>query len=355
MKKIIQSLKDFYKKIEEILTVKMDSKESTQEVVITLGAVAIVMLVILVISFAKPVTEQLNQTLFVEHFGSFDYRADSRAGIYDKEYAQTGEPFFWDITDELHLEFSYWTNGVELKNFQGMYIFTARLEDEHGWKRSLPLGEETVFQTHPITFSADLILDDIAEILNSYQRLTGISRNNYFLVIEPVIRTTGNTAGMVVQSEFSPELRFYITTSEFYLVNDDQITLEPELIESVTKSVEQGGTLSIFTLAVPVRVIRWVSLVLLVIALALFGIYSTYYAKMLNRQDPDGLDYRYGTWMVDTADMPQENEMSLIAEFEDLIKIATLYDLVILHTHTNRTHYYYLKAPEGYFYYRISD
>ena len=287
--------------------------------------------------------------------GLFNYQADALPGIYDHSYAETGEPFFWELSDELHIDFTYWTNGVELKDFQGTYQLTAYLEDEHGWHRGLVLGEKTSFSTFPITFSGDLVLANIAAKINAYQRQTGIARNNYILVIEPLIITTGSTAGMMVQSEFSPELKFYINTSEFYLVNDDQTTLEPELTEAVTKLVEQGGTLSLFSLAVPVKVIRGVSLTLLLAALAFFGMFSNYFAKMLQRNDPDGLAFRYSDWIVDAEKMPSEEEMSFLVEFDDLIKLAAQYDLIIYHHQTKKTHFYYLKAPEGYFYYRLGE
>ena len=71
MTNFFENAKVYYRNLEEKLTAKLITRESTQEVVITMGGIAIVMLVILLVSFTKPVTEQLNQTLFVEHYGSF--------------------------------------------------------------------------------------------------------------------------------------------------------------------------------------------------------------------------------------------------------------------------------------------
>jgi hypothetical protein len=355
MKKYFERINQFLSNFVNSLTTRITDRGSAQELVITFGGIAIIMLVILVISFAKPVTEQLSETLFIEHHGSFDYQADARPGIYDQEYAQTGEPFFWDLSENLDVEFSYYLNGITLKNFSGVYQMTARIEDEHGWRRTLAAGEETAFTTIPTTLELGLELDQIAEILNAYQNQTGISRNNYFLVIEPLITVQGSTGGMDVQSKFSPELAFYITTAEFYLVSDDQITLNPEYIESATQLVEQGGTLSLFTLHVPVKIIRWVSFSFLIVSLVFFGIYFNYYQKMLQREDPVGLAFRYADWIVDVSRKPSDEDMILIDDFDDLLKMAGQYDLVILHYYHGESHYYYIKAPEGYFYYRLAE
>jgi hypothetical protein len=355
MNKYFEKINRLFSNFINSLTSRITDRGGAQEIVITFGGIAIVMLVILVISFAKPVTEQLSETLFIEHHGAFSYQADARQGIYDQEYAQTGEPFFWDISENLDVEFSYYLNGISITNFSGTYQMTARLEDEHGWKRTLVTGEETAFTTFPATFELGLELDQIADIINSYQRQTNVSRNNYFLVIEPLIKVQGKSRGMDVQSQFSPELSFYITTAEFYLVNNDEITLNPEYIESATQLVEQGGTLSLFTLHVPVKVIRWVSLVFLVVALVFFGIYFIFYNKMLQREDPEGLAFRYGDWIVNVSNKPADEEMVWIEKFNDIVKMAEQYELVILHHQHEEFHYYYIKAPEGYFYYRLVE
>lgn len=355
MNKYIEKIYLFFSNLINSLTSRINDRSSAQEIVITFGGIAIVMLVILVISFAKPVTEQLSETLFIEHHGSFSYQADAPEGLYDQEYAQTGEPFFWDISENLNVGFSYYLNGISLTNFSGTYQMTARLEDEHGWRRTLATGEETTFATFPATFELDLELDQIADLINSYQRQTGVSRNNYFLVIEPRIKVQGTSSGMDVQSQFSPELVFYITTAEFYLVNDAEIILNPEFIESATQLIEQGGTLSLFTLNVPVKVIRWVSLAFLIVALVFFGIYFNHYTRMLKREDPEGLAFRYGDWIVTVSNKPSDEEMIWIDNLNDIVKMAEQYELVILHHQNEQIHYYYVKAPEGYFYYRIAE
>lgn len=337
------------------MTARVTDRSSAQEFVITFGGLTFIMFVILVISVAKPVTEQLNETLFVEHHGAFSYHADADPGIYDQEFAQTGEPIFWDISEHLNVAFSYDLNGINFRNFQGVYQMTARIEDEHGWRRTLVAGEETTFTSFPAAFELDLELDQIADVLNQYQRKTGISRSNYFLVIEPLISMEGKVGGADIQSEFSPELVFYITTAEFYLVSNDPVTLNPEYIESATQLVEQGGTLSLFNLHLPVKVIRWLSLLLLVVSLVFFGVYFNHYTKMLQRLDPEGFAFRYADWIVNVSHKPANNEMIQLDDVEDLVKLAEQYELVILHNHHDNFDYYYLKAPEGYFFYRMAS
>jgi hypothetical protein len=110
----------------------------------------------------------------------FSYTATGAPEVYDAPTVQSGEPVFTRLTCVLELNFDYTLVAPQLANASGVRSMNAVLLDEQsGWRRTLPLIAEESFASGSFHSSASLDLCQAQALVAAVEAQTGFHQTAY--------------------------------------------------------------------------------------------------------------------------------------------------------------------------------
>lgn len=192
--------------------------ENAEGVITFLAALLLASLLLGFFAFTRPASVPVSDEAAYRHTGEFSYSADAPEGIYDSGEAATGQPVFPKVSDEVEVRFDYRLDSdLPASEVEGTYRMVARVSDESGWSRTIPLEPETPFSGDSFTAVAILDLEEIKKLTDRVERQTGAEASRHAISVVPEISTRGSLAGQPLEDEFSPSLDFWLDSLRLQL------------------------------------------------------------------------------------------------------------------------------------------
>jgi hypothetical protein len=271
--------------------------------------------------------------------------------VYDTGAARSGEPVFTKLTCSLNLGFVYSLAGDQLENISGTQQVDATvLDQQSGWKRTLPLISTTQFYGNSYTSKATLDLCQVQALVAAVEQKTGLRLSNYTLDIVAHISVGGKISGQDFSDSFAPHLTFNFDSLHFYMAGDssktDPMHTEQDGLFSSASQVE--NTLQVFGLKPSVRVVRTVAVVGLVLSQGILLALGIYFYKTFKRSPEAVIGLKYGALLMEIHDQGLETFSPAIevTTMDDLAKLAERQGALIMHL-TREDGQYYFVQTEG--------
>jgi signal peptidase I len=308
-------------------------------------------------AFTRPLYNEAEKFPYQQE-GYFYYSATGTPGVYDSEMVRSGEPVFPKLTCFLNIGYTYTLTGDRLQAVNGTHKMYARIMDEQsGWVRTIPLNADALFTGNSYFTLAALDLCQVEAIVNLVEKEAGLNQINYTMEIISESAFAADVNGTALTDVFSSSLVFRYDKIHFYLApNKSQDPMRS------SKAGLAGGTettvnaISLLGLALPIWIVRFVSLLGFVFSLLGF-IYVGVQIYQTMSQSEDGLiRLKYGSMLMDVYEQTFEPSSAIIdvTEMDDLAKLAERHGTMILHMQRSFLHYYFVQISGATYRYVIT-
>ncbi len=262
------------------------------------GFLGLVFLGLSIFAFTRPVLRPADKIKY-QQTGTFFYSARGSTGVYDTGAARSGEPVFTKLTCKINLGFIYFLAGNQVQDISGSQKFDAVvLDQQSGWKRTLPLTADTKFSGNNFTRTTTFDLCQVQAMLASVQQETGMRPGNYTLAITAHISAAGKISGQAFSDTFEPNLTFIFDGLHFYLAKEIGKTdpLKTAQDGTFTSSAMVPNTLSLIGATLPVGKTR--SIAVIGLAISLTGLLGLgLYFNIVSKRSPQ-LAFGIKIWPV---------------------------------------------------------
>lgn len=331
-----------------------------EEKLLLLALIVAASLVLGIISFRRPLLNEIEEPIPYQQEASFRYTADVPAGVYDSSQVVSGEPIFRKLNGAFKVELDYFFLSMYPAGIHGSYQLSAIISDATGWKRTIELLPQTNFEGNLFTVSETLSLDQVQALIDHFETETGVARGQYALTILADIRIAGTLAGLDMEDRFQPALQFNINDLEVVLdeaPSNAGEALNPSASGALTRKSFETNLLSIFGLPVPVISARWMALLIGVPALIFLGILLIKFYHTTQKSEWERARLWYGSAFIESRDAqlltaPQQVE---IASVDDLASLAEQEQRPIFHFAEGQTHHLFIQTPQRNYHYAITD
>jgi len=314
-------------------------------------------------AFTHPVTLTLLRDIHYEQKGSFSYSApgSDKLNVYDPTGLQTGEPVFHQLISKVYFQFDYQIVSDNSLQTQGTARLIAQLSATDGWQQIVELQPATPFTGSTASVSGIVNLDALQAIFDNLETQTGIQRQNYTINIVPQISLKGTIGTQGITENFAPQLQFQVDPFEMQLIRLDPTgpdPLYPTTEGLIKQPYTEPNTLSLLGLHLQVLAARWISMVILVLALGgLIALAVLAYRKMNTEEEPARIQRKYGKGLVSVSKgVPGRDEhVKDVATIDDLARLAEKDGRSILHAVKGKTHIYYMQDGDIVYRYMVTE
>jgi signal peptidase I len=314
-----------------------------------LGLLALSSLILAGLAFSRPATRISQNQISYQHLGVISYAASAPAGVYDSNVIRSGDPIFTKITCAVDINFQYTLVAAQATNVRGTHRLTAIiLEPASGWKRVVPLQEETAFTGTPFGTTARLDLCMIQSLTQSMEQATDFHPGGYTLVVTPDIKLEGELSGTALKSVFSPAFSFRYDQLQFSMIRNETTENPLAFTESGILPEERPETNTLLVLGweVAIPALRSAAVTTFLIsmsALILLGFRLRYLSRF---DQPKIFQIKYGAMLVDVCGMDLSVTPGLVdvTSMDALAKLAERFGSAVLHEKRENIHMYYVRA-----------
>jgi signal peptidase I len=309
-------------------------------------ALAGLFLALTIYAFTRPLTRAAD-TITYNQFGVFSYTALGAPNVYDAENVSSGEPVFTELACVLDLSFTYRLEGERLSDIVGNQQIVAVLMDEQsGWRRTIPLIVNKKFKGSEYTSAASLDLCKLQGLIAEVEKKTGVRLGNYTLSIRPQISVEGKISGQEFADSFEPSLNFKFDNLRFYLLGNSaqQDPLRTGAGGSVVPKTRVENRVGLLGLQISVQALRSVSLTGLGVALlGLLGLAGYFLRRQ--KQDPDMIiRLKYAGMLIEVTGQGPKKTAAVIevGSVDDLARLAERQNGMIMHQVCKDGHVYFV-------------
>lgn len=337
--------------------------EKRDDWLFVLAVLAMAAVALAVAGFIHPINRTQLKDIHYEQQGVFSYAAleGGNTNVYDTTGLQTGEPVFHQLINKVNFQFDYQITSDYPINAQGTVRMIARLSSEDGWQKTLEMQPVMPFTGTKISVSGTMSLDAIQTILDNLETKTGIQRQSYTVYIVPQVTLKGSIGGQTITENFAPQLQFQIDPLEMQMIQPDPTgpnPLYPSTNGLLKQPYTEPNTLSFLGVQIHVLAVRWVSIILLILALgglATLAIFT--YRTVREEGEPARIQRKYGPLLVSVnKGLPRrEEQVKDVGRMDDLAKLADKDGRLILHAVKGRNHVYFVQDAEIVYRYIASE
>jgi hypothetical protein len=259
----------------------------------------------------------------------------------------------------LNVGFTYGVAGDRLQNVTGTQSMYARIMDEQsGWQRTIPLYPETAFSGTSQFSMATLDLCEVESIVNLVEAQAGLKQISYTLEIVNDIKFTASMKGSVISDTFSTTLVFNYDKIHFFLAEtagaDPLHTVKSGLAGNATV---QANSIPIFGFAIPVWLLRFVSIFGLILSLMGLGMAGMGLYHTASQTEEGLIRLKYGGMLVNVYEQNLEPYSAAVDvnTIDDLARLADRHGVMILHMKRNFLHYYFVQSNGAIYRYVVTS
>ena len=332
----------------------------TEEKILLLALIVVAALFLGIVAFHRPTLNPIEEPFPYQQEASFRYSAEVPEGVYDSTQVAPGEPIFRKLNGSFTVALDYLFFSMHPADIHGNYRLLAVISDTTGWKRTIELLPKTNFEGNLFTISETLSLNQVQQLIDRFEKETGVARGQYALTIMSDIHIQGKLAGLDLDDQFQPALHFSINELEVVLEgnpNNVAETLNPSVSGVLSQKAYEVNYLSIFGLQVPVLTARWIAGLFGIPALIFLGILLGQFYHATQNNEWERARLWYGSMFIKARDpqlltMPQQVEIESV---DDLASLAEQEQRPIFHLAEGDIQHLYVQTPEKNFHYAIKD
>jgi len=285
------------------------------------------------------------RTKFVElyrygHVGTFDYSVELKPNIlYNKTTVGPGEAIYLNLAQTMDIRFVYEFNCTRPAEVSGSYSVHMYLELPEQWTKRFTLVSVVPFNSEGFSFSHQLNITSINELIHAIERETATRAPAYNLTITPVIHVSARVGGDLIEEDFSPSM--VITFAGSRLTVEGLEHSQPKI---VGETKVEPAPWDLYGIPILVSHLRYLSYA----ALAGFSVaivWAAYYKRAEPKSVAERIRKKYGELIADLREAPPQAKTQTviqIASIEDLVKIAESQGKPILHSKREQTHIFYV-------------
>lgn len=312
-----------------------------------LGIISMFFLASTVFSFSKSLLKGADKIAYTES-GVFSYTASGTPNAYDSGNAVSGEPVFLKLTCNLNLDYKFAFISAQPENISGIYHLLAIVRDQRsGWQRTLQLTPDSSFTGIAFNNQASLDICRIISMVKSVEAETGVQSGSYSLQIISNVTVRGKVSGQQFLDTFDHPLTFQFDNSRLYINNFDPKNdpFHKTTQKLIPNPSMTDNTISILKFKFPVKVIRLISIVGLVVSSTGLLLLAMYYDKLSKLDKAMYIKLKYGSMIIDVSISGPDNVKMVIdvGSMEELISLATRQNSLILHMEREKKHYYLIE------------
>jgi signal peptidase I len=269
-------------------------------VLLTASAVAAAVFVVLgLFAFMRPLSTVSARTTPYSQRVTFGYSATAPAGpVYQTGTVRTGDPIFLSLVHRLGVQVKYRFVSSAPHDISGTEEILLELASPTGWSRSLVLTPPTHFVADRTSTTVALDVPQVQSLLSKVSKLTGSVGGAYTIAVAPRVHITGSVAGHPLNLSFSPAMNFGLSAAQ--LLPQGASDTPPAAASASTPPAGASGhaftstragsvgtpgsapaSLAVLGISVNVSLLRWLSLIGLVLSLA-----ATVYFYLRKRSEP---------------------------------------------------------------------
>jgi signal peptidase I len=300
------------------------------------GILSLAGIALTVFAYFQPVATEENALIDYRQQGRFDYSAAAPVGVYDAEFAGTGEPIFFQLSSQAQIRFDYRFESAAPTTLHGTYAFPLELSSSNGWRRTIPLVSEQPFEGSEVTIAGELDLQQIRNLIEQYETATALERQQYELTLAPQIRIEGTLDQLPLREEFAPRLVFKLDDVQLRINPNDsgiEAQLNPERSAFLNRSFSAPNRIGLFGIEFDVVRVRQIGFIVMVTGIIFTVASGLPLVRMARRDEYTRAKLKYGALIVDTVDGTPDSGQRVVnlASIDDLARLAERYGATILH------------------------
>ncbi len=337
--------------LEQVQKVKPQAqvRDNALEMLMAAGVVAVVLVVLAVVAFTRPLTVIANVPMNFTERASYTYSASAPGSVYDGPTVSPGEPVFRRLTDSFTVGLAYNLASPDATDVRGIYRMVVEVADISGWKRTVEILPDTYFDGRSFTAEGTIRFDDIQKHIDRLETETGLMRQEFMMTVRTEVTVLGKLNGVTFENVYAPELMFGFDDLQVQLVqptNGPANVFEQVNIGSVPQEVEQDNVISIVGLKLPVKTARVVAVIGLNVMVLVIGYLGSQVYRAFRRGEAAQVEVLYGPMLVTVQDdvLPRRRPVR-VSSIHELAKIAERDQCMIYHMQLGETHRYLVQSP----------
>jgi hypothetical protein len=191
---------------------------------------------------------------------------------------------------------------------------------------------------------------NVQTVIDNFRNATGVDRTTYQISVLPEIRVIASENPLRV-STFTPKLEFVYSPVDVKPSQPvDEIVYQTEEFVLATEGKEDAA-ITVFGRQVPVVAARFISGLVMILALGAAGGLYWYDSKMTGSGGKEAANYTYGSLIVEIQQMPVRDTLIEVESLEGMVALAERNRVNILSYQDVETENYYIILPsETYIY-----
>ena len=182
----------------------------------------------LAVGFTEAVQRTVPRPDAYRHTGTFSYSAPvtSPNVAFPSGRATTGQPLFFDLFENISLDFRYRFASRLPHAVEGTVSLNAQISDPTGWRNLYQLQPATPFQGDVARVGGRFPLSALRRLIEQLGANSAMPNAEYLVGVQTVVHVKGVVDGHRVDTTFSPVLPFSVTNS-LIKVNAQPASLPP--------------------------------------------------------------------------------------------------------------------------------
>ena len=328
------------------------------------GGATLAMFLLGVFTFRQPLVSAITADAAYEHVGAFGYSADvTESPVYPTGKVEPGRPVFLKLVDQLKVTFDYTLNTQTTHSVSGEALMFARVTGATGWKKVIPIARVTPFKGNKVQLAGTLDFDTIKDLSREVQSITGLPESAQNVELVARVDVTGDVAGAQITEQFAPALPFQMDTLQLQLIDPEGGPLSGESSLASFRHSQPGAVsvdetkanqLQVLGLSVQIRTARQASILGLLFGLIALGVLWRRFSNPALADEASVISAQYGDWLIPVEAMPQQagHKAVQVKSMAALVRLAELYERMILHEDAPRGHTYFVEEEGVMYYYR---
>ena len=333
-----------------------------------IAAVGVLCLMLGFVGFRQPLIKAINSDAAYEHVGDFSYSADVKESpVYPSGKVEPGRAIFLNLVKSVDVSFDYSLRTETEHSVKGEAMMFARVTGSTGWKKAVPIAPLRAFKGPEVRLEGTLDFEEIEGLRREVQEITGLPETGQRIELIPRIDIRGTVAGETISEQFAPELDIRMDTYQAQVEPPESAGATTEADGGVAAAFHrtQAGAVStsetamnrvnLLGLTMSIGTARQSSALGLVIVLLALGACWLRFSNPEHADEGSLIAAKYGDWLIPVASMQttSRNTSVRVKSMEALVRLAELYERMILHEEVDGVNSYYVEEEGVLYFYRV--
>lgn len=324
-------------------------RDNALEMLMAAGVVAVVLLVLAIVAFTRPLTVMANVPMNYSQKAAITYSAKASSGVYDGSVVSPGEPIFRRLAESFNVAVNYTLSSPYATEVRGLYRMVVEIADISGWKRTIEIVPDTYFDGKGFEMQGTVRFADVQQHIDRLKAETGLLRTEFTMTVRTEVTVLGTLDGITFENVYAPQLVFGFDDLQVQLMKppaNPENAFEQVSIGSVPREVEQDNVLTILGIKVPVKTARVVAVVGLNVMVLVIGYLGSQVYRAFRQGEAAQVEVLYGPMLVSVEDdvLPRRRPVK-VASVHELAKIAERDQCMIYHMQIGELHRYMVQSP----------